>query len=283
MFQVMTYDWIFIHREALPVGPPILEWIVARVMKKRIIYDFDDAIWIPNTSKENNWMAWIKYPHKVGTICRLSYRVSVGNPYLADYARQFNPRVIINPTTIDTVNHHYPRTTREHETLTIGWTGTHSTLRYMDWLRGVIAKISEQYPQVHWLIIADRPPTPAIPNVEFVTWSKETEIDDLARIDIGVMPLHADQWSEGKCGLKALQFMALAKPVLASPVGVNKSIIEHGVNGFLCQQEPEWIESLELLIGDPSLRGQLGAAGRTKVQDHFSVQSNASTFLSLFL
>src|SRR5690606_28051456 len=116
----------------------------------------------------------------------------------------------------------------------------------------------------------------------FLRWNKETEAEDLLKIDVGIMPLPNDEWSRGKCGFKALQYLAMKKPCVASPVGVNSEIIEHGVNGFLAESSEEWFIHLENLVRDESLRLQMGQAGRKKIIDHYSVVSNTSTFLSLF-
>ncbi|UOQ76187.1 hypothetical protein MUN84_16530 [Hymenobacter sp. 5516J-16] len=106
LFVVPKYDYVFIHREASPIGPPVFEWVIAKLLGKKIIYDFDDAIWIPNTSEANKIVAGVKWHHKVGSICRWAYKVSCGNAYLRDYARQFNPNAVVNPTTIDTEHLH---------------------------------------------------------------------------------------------------------------------------------------------------------------------------------
>jgi glycosyltransferase involved in cell wall biosynthesis len=96
------------------------------------------------------------------------------------------------------------------------------------------------------------------------------------------MPLPDDQWAKGKCGFKALQYMALQFPPVASPVGVNSSIIDHGVNGFLCSTPDEWKESLSKLIEDAELRNRMGINGRKTVVERYAVVSNADNFLSLF-
>src|SRR4029077_7990439 len=102
-------------------------------------------------------------------------------------------------------------------------------------------------------------------SVDAMPWRAETEVDDLRRIDIGIMPLPDDRWSRGKCGLKALQYMALGIPTVCSPVGVNTHIIQHGENGLLAGSDDEWVESLTRLIDSAPLRERLGGAGRRTV------------------
>lgn len=283
LFQLFGFNYVFIHREASPLGPPIFEWLIARILRKRIIFDFDDAIWIPNTSAQNKLAAFAKNHDKFHQICRWSYRISAGNDFLVAYASAFCTDVQLNPTTIDTENVHNPALFHKDnkEPLVIGWTGTHSTLIYLQSIANTLELLSEKFEfELH--IIANEIPDFHLPKMKFIKWTKASEIADLNRLDIGLMPLTADQWSEGKCGFKALQYMALEIPTIASPVGVNKIIIEHGKNGLLAEDENEWFTHLSALISNESLRKEIGKAGRKKVLSHYSTLSNRANFISLF-
>ncbi|MCW5911999.1 MAG: glycosyltransferase [Cyclobacteriaceae bacterium] len=285
-FHLHAYQFVFIHREAAPFGPPVLEWIIAKIFRKKIIYDFDDAIWLTDRKNESVWLRLIKWRSKVASICKWSYKVSAGNPYLCDFARQYSQNVVLNPTTIDTEFLHNPslfQVTRNPGKVVIGWTGSHSTLKYLAEIEPVLAALEKKYPQMEMLVIADKPPRLSLHNLRFLPWSFEAEIKGLLEADIGIMPLPDDEWAKGKCGFKALQYMALEIPAVASPVGVNTSIIHQVQNGFLCTSTEEWTTRLELLINNKELRTQMGKAGRKTVIDHFSVVSNRANFLSLFL
>lgn len=285
LVRMHSMQYVFVHRETAPFGPPILEWIIAKVFQKRIIYDFDDAIWLTDKKDESKIEKYLRHRSKVSRICKWSYRTSCGNQYLADYAKQFSQQVIITPTTIDTTKLHNPELYPEIPSSTrivIGWTGSHSTLKYIDSIVPVIQKLQASYSFVDFLVIANQKPDLNISRMEFIKWKKETEAQDLLKIDIGIMPLPNDDWSRGKCGFKALQYMAMKKPCVASPVGVNSEIIEHGVNGFLAESPEEWFNHLENLVRDKNLRIQMGEAGRKKIIENYSVTSNTSTFLSLF-
>ena len=286
LWYVPTADYVFIHREATPLGPPWFEWMSAKVFNKKIIYDFDDAIWLANTSEENKLSAWLKWHSKVKWICKWSYKVSCGNQYLCDFAKEYNQNVVLNPTTIDTENLHNPFIVKRdiiEDLITIGWTGTHSTLKYLEGIKPVLEILHNQFSgKIKFLIISDKKPSTEISSLQFIEWSKSTEIDDLVKFDIGIMPLTDDTWSNGKCGFKALQYMSLGIATVASPVGVNKIIIEDGVNGYLCASYEEWLTKLSLLINNEELRSQLGKMGRTKVVESYSLLSNASNFLCLF-
>lgn len=279
LFSLSQFDIVFIHREAAPVGPPFFEWFIAKVAVKKIVYDFDDAIWTTD-AKENGITKLIRWRSKVRTIIGWSYKVSCGNDYLASYARQFNEYVVVNPTTIDTSYHSVSK--KENKDIVIGWTGSHSTLKYLNELVPVIGYLEKKYPSIKFRVIANHNPSYPLQSFEFVKWTEQTEIADLSVIDIGVMPLPNDEWSKGKCGFKLLQYMALEIPSVASPVGVNTDIIKDGESGFLCSNENEWMDKIGLLINDASLRQRMGKAGRKMVEENYSVLSNSSTFLGLF-
>lgn len=283
--QTPYYNYIFIHRETIPFGPPILEWVIAKILKKKIIYDFDDAIWLNDPDENGTLKSKIKCKSKVAKICKWSYKVSVGNRYLANFARQFSDKVIINPTTIDTKNLHNPKKYKKrnkNKIKTIGWTGTHSTLQYLNQIIPTIKELEKEY-QFRFLVIANKSPKFPLKSLVFKKWNKSNEINDLLEIDIGVMPLTDDQWSKGKGGFKALQYMSLNIPALVSPVGINLDIVDHDHNGFICQTAKDWKKHLsELLINDPK-RIKMGFCARKKVKSNYSLKSNSANFLSLFL
>jgi glycosyltransferase involved in cell wall biosynthesis len=290
LFFLPDYDYVFIHREAGPIGPPVFEWIIAKIFKKKIIYDFDDAIWLTDKTDESRFEKLLRWRKKVSSICRWSYTVSCGNAYLADYARQFNSKVTINPTTLDTEHGHNParfdknamRKANNVNGFVIGWTGSHTTLKYLEQWQPVLKQLEAKHPEVCLLVIADRQPSLNLKNVVFKPWSKETEVSHLAMADAGIMPLPDDEWAKGKCGFKALQYMALEIPALVSPVGVNTEIVQHGSEGFHCAGEADWLVHIETLISNENLRKEMGRRGREKVVRHYSVLSNTGRFLGLF-
>jgi glycosyltransferase involved in cell wall biosynthesis len=285
LFQLKKYDFVFIHRECAPVGPPLIEWLITKIFKKRVIYDFDDAIWLHDERKESFIQRTLKWRSKVASICAWSFRVSCGNNYLKSFALKYNSQAVFNPTTIDTDFLHnpvlLPEKTRSENKVVIGWTGSHSTLKYLHQMSRAVKGIMEKYTNTEFIVIADQPPVLDF-KFRFIPWNKETEIVDLFLLDIGIMPLPDDDWSKGKCGFKALQYMALKIPALVSPVGVNTKIIDEGINGFLCRTPDEWQLKLEYLIQNPALREKMGLQGKQKVEEYYSVTSNSPNFLSLF-
>lgn len=282
MTMIFKYDFVFIHREASPIGPPVFEWIIAKIWRKKIIYDFDDAIWLANTSEQNKIAARLKWHHKVSSICKWSYKISAGNHYLAKYARRYNDNIVINPTTIDTEGLHNPADKKANTVFTIGWTGTHSTMPYLMPLLPLLDELAKDY-EFKLLIISNQKPEFDRQYLKFIKWNKSNEILDLQKMDIGIMPLSDDKWAKGKCGFKALQYMSLKIPAIVSPVGVNTEIVNHGVNGFICNTPEEWKNALSNFFEDYGLIDRMAEACRKKVIDRYSVSSNSENFLKLFI
>lgn len=280
LFVAPRCRFVFVHREATPLGPPIFEWILARVLGKKLIYDFDDAIWIPAISAHNKIASLFKCFWKTKYICRWATTVVAGNAYLAGFAQKYNEQVVQLPTCVDTVSRFNQLQPQDAPIPIIGWTGSHSTLQYLNRLLPVFQQLEKQF-EFELLVICDRPPSFGLNRLRYLPWREVTEICDLLQVNIGVMPLDADAWSEGKCGFKIIQYLSLGISAVASPVGVNKQIINHGVSGYLCHGEQEWFDALAILLQDANLRRQLGAAGRRKIQAEYSIQAHTATFLSL--
>lgn len=283
--QVLTgmkgAEYVVIHREAAPLGPPVFEWVIAKIFRKKIIYDFDDAIWIPNITASNKLASSLKAFWKVKYICRWSYKVAAGNRFLCEWAVKVASQVVYNPTCVDMKNRYNVLKDQRTETVTIGWTGSHSTLKYLELVRPALEALEKEY-AFEFLVICDKKPDWNLKSLRFIQWREATEIDDLLKINIGLMPLEQDAWSEGKCGFKLIQYFALGIPAVATPVGVNKHIVQDGENGFLCESPAEWQAALAKLLKNASLREAMGKAGREKMFNEFSTQSNESNFLSLF-
>jgi len=281
IWDVPRYEYIFIHREASPVGPPVFEFLISKLFRKKIIYDFDDAIWIPNTSQENKIVSWVKAFWKIKYICKWSYKVVGGNKYLCQYAESVNDQVVLIPTCVDTENKHNQLKEQKGEQVVVGWTGSHSTMQYLNRLVPILARLVAEM-QIKVLIISNKAPDFNFNGLQYLPWKEKTEVQDLLGINIGIMPLETDPWCEGKCGFKLIQYLALGIPAVASPVGVNKHIIREGENGFLCSTDGEWYDALKQLIQSEELRQTMGSKGRGFIVAAYSVQANADAFVRLF-
>ncbi|HLM02132.1 MAG TPA: glycosyltransferase family 4 protein [Pyrinomonadaceae bacterium] len=272
--RVRDFDAVYVFREAALLGPAYFEKSIAR-SGVPMIFDFDDAVFVSYKSPSNGYLSYLKFPGKTATICRLSAHVMAGNPYLAEYARQYNPEnVTVIPTTIDTDKYHYPENKPANDVPVIGWSGSHSTVQHLDTLRETLQDLA-RVARFRLRVIGTPDYKIEGVDVEAMAWRSETETSDLKPIDVGVMPLPDDQWSKGKCGLKALQYMALGVPTICSPVGVNSDIIQDGANGFLAGGKEEWIEKLKRLLESAELRRRLGVAGRRTVEEKYSAKVQA--------
>ena len=282
LVQRQDYDLFFIHREILPIGPPVIEVVLSRVEGRALVYDFDDAIYLPNVSEANRFIGLLKWPQKVPRIIRVSDCVVAGNQYLAQYARSYNKAVTVIPTCIDT-DKFSPRTGGNSggDDPVVGWIGSPTTVPYLLSLREVLRRAAGSHRFI--LRVAGAEGVGEVPGVKVanVPWSIEQEASLFNTCDIGIYPLWDDTWTRGKCGFKAIQFMACGVPVVASAVGVNREIIQDGVNGFLAGTEEEWVEKLGWLLSDPFLREKLGRAGRETIVERYSLAVHAPTMAAV--
>ncbi|MGQ0433337.1 MAG: glycosyltransferase family 4 protein [Microthrixaceae bacterium] len=273
-------DVVLLYREAFPFGPPLFEWFVERRLP--VVFDFDDAVYLPNVSDANRAVAALKRPGKTARIVAGSTITTVGNAHLAEYARRFGDHVTILPTTLD-VKEYRPeaRTRPTGGRLRIGWSGSPTTAPHLSSIANALRRALPEVGAELDIVGAPRFAVGGLPDFVARPWSRETEILDVSGFDVGLMPLPDDEWSRGKCGFKVLLYMALGVPVVASPVGVNTEIVEDGVNGLLASTEDEWVEAIKRLAAGPGLRRRLADAGRTTVVERYSGQGWAPRFLEV--
>lgn len=282
LLKLHQYDWVYIHREAAPIGPPLFEWVIAKIWRKKIIYDFDDAIWVSTASVANPGVAFLKCSWKVAKICQYSFIVTAGNEYLASFARRYCKDVRVIPTVVNTREKHNKHKNQKDTPLTVGWTGTFSTLQYLTIVKSPIKKIIEKY-NVEFLVIGNKDPAFTEFPYTFKEWNADREVEDLLKMNIGIMPLANTPFELGKCGFKAIQYMSLGIPAVVSPVGVNTSVVQNDVNGYWADSEEEWFNKLEKLILDESLRSEMGNLAKKHIDATYSVTATKKLFLGLFV
>lgn len=274
--RVHDYDAVLVHRAVALAGPAVLERLLAK-MGRPVIFDFDDAIFLLHTTEANRHFGWLKFPGKTATICRLSSHVVVGNEHLAEYARQFNERVTVIPTSVDTERYHMEQARATNGKVVVGWTGSSTSQTYLEMFAPVLRDLARNE-RVELRVHSDR--RPELPGVRFQwrPWSPETEVEEIREFDIGIMPMPDDEWAKGKCAMKALLYMSLGIPAVCSAVGANREVITHGENGLLASSTSEWIAGINSLVEHPDLRARLGVAGRRRVDEAYSMERSADLF-----
>jgi glycosyltransferase involved in cell wall biosynthesis len=275
LLRLGRYDLVLLYREAIPLGPPIVESLIAR-RGIPIVYDFDDAIFLPNVSEANKAFGFLKNPSRVASIVRRSTHVIVGNQFLAEFATRYNSAVTVIPTAVDTTRFiPADHSSGQRRNPMVGWIGSPTTFPYLEGIADVLRRVAADHPFVLRVSGAGRPARFPGVQVENVPWTLADEVQLFNTCDIGVYPLTDDDWARGKCGFKAIQCMACGVPVVASAVGVNREIIQDGVNSFLVASPAEWAEKLGRLLCDVSLRERMAVAGRRTIEERYSLHVTA--------
>lgn len=265
------FDLAVIEYELLPYFPALPEWWL-RWLGVPYVVDYDDALFHQYDQHKNGWVRRL-LGDKIAHAMRGAHLVTVGNAYLAGYAlRAGARRVEIIPTVIDLERYTQPLTApHPNPTFTIGWIGSPATAKYLKEIAPALAEVCAGGRGRVRLIGSGAVDLPGVP-VAVLPWDEATEVSTMQQFDVGLMPLPDEPWARGKCGFKLIQYMACGLPVVASPVGVNRQIVEHGVNGFLANTTEEWVLALRTLLDDAGLRARMGQAGRKKVEERYSLQ-----------
>jgi glycosyltransferase involved in cell wall biosynthesis len=280
--DIDRYDVVWLYREAIPIGPPVIERAIMR-RGVPIVFDFDDAIFLRNVSEANRVVSFLKNTTRVAEIAGFSRHVSPGNDVLGAYARRFSSRVTVVPTTVDT-DRFRPREDQHRvpaDGPVVGWIGSPTTYHYVEQMAPLLKQLSARHQFTLKISGAGRPVHFDGVRVQDEPWSMAKEVELFNTCDIGIYPLEDDDWARGKCGFKAIQFMACGVPVVASAVGVNREIIRDGENGFLASTTAEWSQKLERLLTEPELRRRFAIAGRSTIEQKYSVTVTAPIVASI--
>jgi glycosyltransferase involved in cell wall biosynthesis len=267
------FDVVYLYREAALIGPSWFERLTRR-RNPRLLFDFDDAIWLPYVSPRNRYLSYLKTPGKTAAICRMAAAITVGNETLADFARRYNPAVTVVPSTVSLRDYRPRSRALAGGTPVLGWTGSHSSTQYLRLVSGALQALARRRPFRLLVIGAEDYRLEGV-DVQCRAWKASTEVEDLWPMDIGIMPLFDDPWARGKCAMKAIQYMGVGLPTVVSPVGANREVVRDGVSGFHATSEREWASALERLLRDEDLRRRMGAEGRRLVEAEYSAEVQA--------
>lgn len=265
------YDLLWVEKELLPWMPMWTDRLLLR-QDVRYVLDYDDAVFHQYDQHPNAFARHLlvgKHP----ALMRGAALVVAGNEYLAEYARRAGaPWVEVVPTVVDLERYQAPRLWRGsgNEVPCVGWIGQRATASFLKPLAPVFEKLSREG-VANFKAIGIDAQALGLP-MEAVPWSEDSEAAAIGALDVGIMPLPDNPFERGKCGYKLIQYMACGLPVVASPVGVNRKIVEHGINGFLAATDAEWETALRTLATDPALRSRMGQAGRKEIERQYSLQ-----------
>jgi L-malate glycosyltransferase len=280
LFALKNYDIIYYFLWVTPFGPPIFERMFCYFSKK-IIYDIDDLVYSKN--KTTSWYIRIlKGYSKPIFLMKKAHHIITCTPYLDNYVKQYNKNTTDISSTVDTENRYFAVNKYTNDKpIIIGWSGSHSTLKHFLTIQNVLKAIQLKYPTVIIKIMGGTNVEIDGVKIESCEWSETIEISTLQSFDIGIYPLPNEEWVYGKSSLKAIQYMALGIPTVATAIGTNFRVIEDGKSGFLVNNETEWIERISQLIENPDLRKEIGFAARKKIENEFSTKANAPKYLSI--
>ena len=273
LFSIVC-DVVFIQKVLLPI------WIqnLIRALNKNIIFEFDDAIWTSHQTSihPNNALRRLLLSH----IISISKFVFLENNYTKEFTMQFNKNILMITGPID-CKRYFPKRGEKNKNIVIGWIGSPPNTLYLKPVFSVFKRINKNYPDVVIELIGASNLKIEGVNLVIKEWNFDTEVENLHDFDIGIMPLPDDEWSRGKGGYKLLQYMAIGIPCIASPVGINSTLIREGINGYLASSEDEWFEKLEILIKNRILRRSMGVNGRKLIEEKYSLKVSAPKLIKL--
>jgi glycosyltransferase involved in cell wall biosynthesis len=262
IYHASHADIVILLRKTFPA--PFF-WLL-RHFSKKLIFDFDDAIFT-NTDGSYSKTRMTRF---INTIKQCDY-VFAGNQYLCDVAKKFQYNTAIIPTSLDTPKYFVPQT-KNTDTFTLVWIGSHSTKRYIAGILPAIENVTKHIPNLELKIIADFELSSESLTIINVPWSEKTEVDEISSADVGLAPLPPDDWTKGKCALKVLQYMAAGLPVITSPTSVNAYVIEDSKSGYHATNDNEWTESIFRAFKQKKVLKEMGAFGKVRVTNEFDIK-----------
>jgi glycosyltransferase involved in cell wall biosynthesis len=282
LIRVPNYDLVYCHMSVTPIGTSIAERLTRRLAKK-LVYDIEDNVMALfqgiGQNHPNPVVRFLRGGEKYRYLVREADHVVTSSPAANEHCRAINRGAACTyiSSSLDAGRFEPAYRYSNDGPVTIGWTGTFSTRRYLDLLRGVFQKLATRR-RFRLRVIGNFDYELPGVDLEVIRWTAEREIDDLQGIDIGVYPLTVDEWVSGKSGLKAIQYMMMGLPCVATNVGTTPLIIRHGENGLLATTEEEWLEALTRLLDDPDLRRRIGEAARRDAVAKYSTKAIAAEY-----
>lgn len=277
LWRVRKADLLFVQREAMMFGPPVVEWLSINLHGCPMVLDLDDATYVsyksPTYGRLGSMLKWFS---KTNDLIRWSRLVTCGNREIAAYVSSKGRPAVVIPTIVDTDIFRPRAESSKNNVPVIGWIGTHSTFPYVKTVFPVLERLAREH-RFRLRLVGTNQDNVQIPGVEIenVPWKLDREVADFQSLDIGIYPIVEDDWSVGKSCFKAIQYMAVGVPFVLSPVGICQDIAQPGQTHFVARTEHEWYEHLSRLLGDAFLRRGMGDAGRHYAVEHYTTRIHA--------
>ena len=269
LLRAAEHDLVWIEKEALPFVP----WLIERLASSRMppyIVDYDDALF-HRYDQHANPLIRAGLGRKIDHVMARAACVIAGNSYLAARATRAGARrVEIIPTVLDP-DRYGRQVTDASDRFRIGWIGTPVTAKYLQAIAPALSRAQRDL-GADVVLVGSGPVELSGVKPTILDWSEETEAASIAGFSVGIMPLPDTPWERGKCGYKLIQYMASGIPVVASPVGANRDIVQDGQNGFLAGDTDDWFASFHRICNDPALASRLGEKGRADVCEKYSIE-----------
>ncbi|MBX3225304.1 MAG: glycosyltransferase family 4 protein [Labilithrix sp.] len=274
LLRASDYDVVVVHRELFPLAQNALVRVLGR--RVPIVFDFDDAVFLPSGT---GWRGLLAAPASTRSLVDAADRVFAGNDYLASWARQSHDRVDVMPTVVDT-DVYRPSEPPEDAVPILGWVGSPSTAKYLDPILPIVDELARSFRFRVLIVGAGRTIRLSNVEVEAPAWSAEAEVGQFRSIDIGLYPLANDTWALGKCGFKAIQYMACGVASVVSPVGVVEKIVRSEVDGLWADSPSDWRDAIATLLRSADTRRRLGTEARAHAVRSWSLSATAPRFVS---
>lgn len=280
LFRLPFYDGVYIFLWVSPFGPPLFEWLYSKICKS-FIYDIDDLVFLKPSSKANPLISILKSRNNSIYLMKKAKHVITCTPYLDKFAKQFNSNTTDISSTINT-DLYIPKqdySFQESKPI-LGWSGSFSTSKYLKLLTPVFRQLQKEF-DFKLIVMGDSSFEIEGLEIEALPWKEEHEVSTIRRFDIGLYPLPDEEWVLGKSGLKALQYMSLGIPTVATAIGANFRVIENNNSGFLVSEETEWYSAIKKLIINENLRKTIGKKAAIRVEERYSINANKDIYKSI--
>lgn len=244
-----------------------------RARARRLVYDIDDAIWLPHR-RRHHWFTRWRTNGRLQRIAAAADLCLPANGVLAEHLRPWARRLEVFPMALDATQWR-PQPRPPDGTVRLGWSGAPGNLRYLEALEPALATVLNQLPHARLVVLCGERPRFTRIAFEHVPWQPGTEPAAVASFDIGLLPLEDSPFAAGKSPIKGLQYLACGLPVVATPLAATQELFRGSAAASFAAQPVEWVAELAALVADAGLRQRRGAAGRAHFEARHALARQA--------